>query len=317
MSHQASSAHVAPDGTRTYVVGARWRGERLDRFLQAMVPRMSRSSVKEALAGRVTLASGLEPKASRRLVIGERVTLRPRAPGGSPAEAPPTLARGLGWAVVDKPAGMTSVPHARHAGRDAATVTGLAPAHRLDRFTSGCLLLTSTPTAARHFVAAFAGGRVDKEYAAVVEGWPEWQSCTQEAELGEARDSRVPGRMAAGGRDAREACTELRCAVRAEVAGRRWALVVARPRTGRRHQIRVHLAMAGHPVVGDLLYGGDERRFVRFQLGQPIDTPPGVVAGRHLLHARRLRAPAPEGGGLVATAPWPRDFPADLRPGAG
>jgi 23S rRNA-/tRNA-specific pseudouridylate synthase len=77
--------------------------------------------------------------------------------------------------------------------------------------------------------------------------------------------------------------------------------------------VRAHLAHAGHPVVGDLLYGGDERDFVRLQLGQRVDTPPGLAPGRHLLHAWRLRFTGPAATPFEAEAPWP----VDLRAGAG
>jgi 23S rRNA pseudouridine1911/1915/1917 synthase len=86
-------------------------------------------------------------------------------------------------------------------------------------------------------------------------------------------------------------------------------LVRALPRTGRRHQIRVHLAHAGHPIVGDVLYGRDERQFIRLQRGQPVATLPGAIPGRHLLHASRLAFVDPGSPMRVEVhAPWPADF---------
>ena len=90
----------------------------------------------------------------------------------------------------------------------------------------------------------------------------------------------------------------------------------ALPRTGRRHQIRVHLAHIGHPIVGDVLYGPDERQFIRLQRGQPVQAPPGLVPGRHLLHACRLAFLAPLTNARIEVhAPWPADLGA--WPGAG
>jgi 23S rRNA-/tRNA-specific pseudouridylate synthase len=89
------------------------------------------------------------------------------------------------------------------------------------------------------------------------------------------------------------------------------------PRTGRRHQIRVHLAHAGHPIVGDLLYGPDERQFIRLQRGQPVTVPSGLSAGRHLLHAERLAFDEPASGQRIeVVAPWPADFGGVLGAGA-
>ena len=292
------------------------RGERLDRFLQAMVPRMSRSSVQLALAeGRVELESGLEAKASRRLVLGERVTLRGRAVSGPLPDPPAVLARGEGWVVVDKPAGMRTTPSSRHPGLDVHALTGLAPAHRLDRFTSGVLLMTSAPEAARYFEPAFREGRVAKQYAAILQGLPELRSWTCSASIGPEEGSRVLNKvraLEAGAPGAQVAETVFTVIETIKTATGPWTLVRAAPRTGRRHQIRVHAGASGHPLVGELLHAGDERDFVRFQLGQAVALPEGITPGRHLLHARRLSFEAPNGEPVCVEAPWPEDYPAEL-----
>lgn len=299
-----------------FEVGEFHRGARLDRFLQAMVPRMSRSSVQAALVeGRVELGSGLEPKASRRLTQGERVVLRGRSPRGAVPEKPTVLEQGEDWVVVDKPAGLRSTPTARDPGRDVASLLFMSAAHRLDRFTSGCLLLTDSPEAARHFEAEFREGRVAKEYAAIVEGRPQSASWSCRAAIGPDPESRVPGKVRvrdAGADGAREAETLFELAAVVDTARGPWALLRARPLTGRKHQVRVHAAASGHPLVGELLHAGDERDFVRWQLGQEVAVPPGVAPGRHLLHARSLAFEAPEGGRVRAESPWPADFPLDL-----
>lgn len=304
---------TAAPSIRVFEVGDFHRGERLDRFLQAMVPKMSRSSVQLALAeGRVKLASGLEAKASRRLVAGERVTLRGRVATGELPEAPAVLARGTGWCVVDKPAGMRTTPTSRDPGRDVHSLTGLSPAHRLDRFTSGALLLTDDPAAARYFEPAFREGRVKKEYAAVLQGRPERASWTCTNPIGPQEGSRVLSKVtwrAEGTAGAQEAATRFTVAATIELPSGDWTLVRAEPRTGRRHQVRVHAAASGHPLVGELLHAGDERDFVRFQLGQAVELPAGIEPGRHLLHARSLAFTAPTGEAVVVVAPWPADYP--------
>src|SRR5690349_1995997 len=129
-----------PAVAEQYPVTGAFRGMRLDRFLQQMLPRMSRTAIQEALAERVALGSGASPKASRRLVAGDVVPILARPPAAVAEVAIEVLAEADGWVVVDKPAGIATTPSARRPGEDAATRLGLAPAHRLDRATSGCLL---------------------------------------------------------------------------------------------------------------------------------------------------------------------------------
>lgn len=285
---------------------------RLDAYLHEAIPRLSRSAARNALReGRVRLGSGHRPKPGRRVVPGELVVLMPRTAAGPAPEPPRVLHREDDWCVVDKPAGLASVPTARHPGRDVLSLTGWAPAHRLDRFTSGCLLLTRHAAVARHFEAAFRLSRVRKVYAAILEGAmaPGRSSCS--LPVVKMPESRVPGRVTAGSPASpgeAPALTEFETVARG--GGR--TLVRALPRTGRRHQVRVHAAALGHPVAGDLLHGGDERHFVRFQLGQPVPEVAGVEPGRHLLHARALEVEAPAGGTVRVVAPWPRDFPLAL-----
>lgn len=288
----------------TFPVTEAYRGMRLDRFLQCMLPRMSRASIQHAIGARVTLASGLAVKAARRLAVGDRVTIGQRGAPVRPAVPVPELERGCGWVVVDKPAGIASTPCARRPGEDVASMLQLAPAHRLDRFTSGCLLLTSDRRTARALHGAFLAQRIEKEYLAVVHGEPMADQFEIDAPLGLAPVSRVTGKVGvvAGGQPA-TTCVEV--LVRRD--GR--ALVRVQPRTGRRHQVRAHLAHAGHAIVGDLLYGDDERAFIRWQRGQRVAVPPGLVPGRHLLHAHCLRFPEPSTQApCEVRAPWPADF---------
>ncbi|MBL8735025.1 MAG: RluA family pseudouridine synthase [Planctomycetes bacterium] len=305
----------------TFPVTDAYRGMRLDRFLQQMLPRMSRASVQVAIDSRVSLSSGAVAKANRRLVVGERVTIAPHrgepvgvdpgagadpnGPSGRDASAPiVVLARGDGWLVVDKPAGLATTPMVRRPGADLATRLRASPAHRLDRFTSGCVLVTTDPERARAFDRAFREHRIGKEYVAIVTGTPSAPTFAVDAPLGVDTRSRVTGKIGVlpDGLPARTTFSVL------AQDGER-TLLRAEPHTGRRHQIRVHLAHVGLPIVGDVLYGADERHFIRLQRGQPFPVPEGLVPGRHLLHAQRLTFADPASGARVdVQAPWPLDF---------
>ncbi|HSM52161.1 MAG TPA: RNA pseudouridine synthase [Thermoanaerobaculia bacterium] len=169
--------------------------------------------------------------------------------------------------------------------------------HRLDVTTSGVVLLARDAGTHRALTAAFSERRVGKVYLAVVWGHPrprvgEWRQA-----LGPDRNDRRRMRVDAQGRPARTAYRVL--AVAAHVA-----LVALAPRTGRTHQLRVHLAAAGHPIVGDDLYGGPRHHGVRDRTLREL-----LDAGRTLLHAWRLALPAPPLPAPVALeAPPPADM---------
>ena len=257
---------------QVFVVAEGESGLRLDRFLSRRIPKMSRASLQQAICERVSISSRAAPKASRQVFAGEVITIRPReaSAGALDWSAPTVLHESAGWLVADKPAGLATTPTAARPGEDMASLTGLHPAHRLDRFTSGCLVLTWEAEAARHFERAFREQRVRKEYLALVHGVPKDAAFVVDAAIAPDERSRVPGtmRVAGSGQGGADAVTEV--SVLAASPDGATALVSARPRTGRKHQLRVHLAHAEHAIGGDLLYGGDERDFIRLQLGQPL-----------------------------------------------
>lgn len=197
------------------------------------------------------------------------------------------------WLVLDKPAGVvvnqteTSPEPSlveRFADRDARVV------HRLDRDTTGVMVLGKGKAAAAQLSAAFAERRVRKQYWAIVEG-PGLEGVL-EAKIG--KDRRRP-RARAVRDDGQSAKTTV------EVRGRRGELswLQASPHTGRTHQIRVHLAHAGQPIVGDTLYGGP----AAVRLDARVERP-----GRPLLHARELVLPTPDGQEMRFVAPLPADL---------
>ncbi|MDD5563927.1 MAG: RNA pseudouridine synthase [Thermoanaerobaculaceae bacterium] len=188
------------------------------------------------------------------------------------------------------------------AERDAnALDAGLRLVHRLDVGTSGVVLLARDEDAHRELVRAFAARRVGKAYLALVWGRPRPAEGCWTSPLGPDRSDRRRMRVDAAGRAA---------ATGYLVAGRGpgVALVRLEPATGRTHQIRVHLAHAGHPVVGDDLYGGPRHRGVRDPALRRLLDP-----GHTLLHAWRVHLPATAAGPeLIVTAPLPADFAAAL-----
>jgi len=209
-------------------------------------------------------------------------------------------------AVVEKPGGMPS--HAldpREAGTAAAFVVArwpetrrvgnpLAPglAHRLDTGTSGLLVVARSPACFATLRGAFAQGRVDKQYLAIVAGTPPARVTLRQALAHDRRDRR---RMAPAEPGTRSWPAETRIETLAVVGTA--ALVAATIRTGVTHQVRVHLAMLGHPVLGDALYGGP---------------PAGLAPGRHALHASALTIAAPGRPLLSVRSPLPADLAALL-----
>ncbi len=159
--------------------------------------------------------------------------------------------------------------------------------HRLDRDTSGLLVVARSPEALRLLQAALADRRIEREYLALVEGRPPARTGTIEAPIG--RDARVRTRMSVGGARAREARTHFTL----ERALERSSLLRLRLETGRTHQIRVHLQAIGHPVAGDPEYG----------------TPGLFGLQRQFLHATRLAFDHPFTGERVEVrSPLPEDL---------
>ncbi len=187
--------------------------------------------------------------------------------------------------------------------------------HRLDRETSGVLLLARSANVVAELQRQFTDGGVTKEYVALVHGRVGADRFTVDAPIGPAGGAVAARRavVAADTRDARAAVTE------AEVISRfvDHTLLRVRPRTGRTHQIRVHLDHAGHPLVGDKLYGQRDARYLDYvqhlKAGGDPSWPGQLLAGRQMLHASRLQLRHPRHGGeLVLAAPTPADLQATI-----
>jgi 23S rRNA pseudouridine1911/1915/1917 synthase len=294
-------------------------GLRLDVALARLLPQYSRSRLQRWLdAGRVR-AGGRVLARRDRLLGGERVELEPEyepddsvAPG-APAVPMRLVHRDPSLFVFDKPAGLVVHPGAgNRAGTLQNALLALDPAlarvpragivHRLDKDTSGLMVVARTPEAQAALSAALAARAIGREYLALCVGTPTGGGTVDEP-IGRHRTQRT--RMAVRA-DGREAVTHYRIERRFPVH----TLLRVRLETGRTHQIRVHLAHIGHPLVGDPVYGG--RRQV--PAGATPELRDALAAfRRQALHAARLELDHPRSGEpLCFEAPLPADFEALL-----
>jgi 23S rRNA pseudouridine1911/1915/1917 synthase len=312
---------VTGEEVRTHRVPAGARGARLDAHLAAAFPDLSRARLQALIeAGQVTL-DGRPAKPAARLKGGEEVQVRvpPAAPAApAPQDLPlRVLYEDRDLLVLDKAPGMVVHPGAGHADgtvvnallyrvRDLQGIGGeLRPGivHRLDKDTSGCLVVAKHERALTALQRAFKTRQVHKRYLAIVHGSPP-PSGTLDTPYGRhpTQRKKFTGRGRAAGAGERRAVT--RYAVRERFPGA--ALLEVELLTGRTHQIRVHLSEAGHPLLGDALYGGARR-------GKGAVARAQQALGRQALHAWKLELPHPSSGEvLLLTAEPPPDFLAAL-----
>lgn len=182
--------------------------------------------------------------------------------------------------------------------------------NRLDRETSGLVLIAKNAASARRFGLAMERRRIAKEYLAIVWGWPEWETTTVAAPLlrqGERTPSAIWLKQAIH-EDGLAAETAFRVEerfVRPSAQGEKFAVVRALPVTGRTHQIRVHLAHLGHPIVGDKIYGPNEKLYLRFiETGWTDELAQQLLLPRHALHSARL---------TIDDLDWHSPLPDDLQ----
>jgi 23S rRNA pseudouridine1911/1915/1917 synthase len=282
-------------------------GERLDVFVARMLPALTRSRVQKLIDGGSVSVEGVRAKPSLRLEVGQGV--RVNVPPAAEATARPeeialdVLYEDRDLLAVNKPPGMTVHPSPGHPRatlvnailahcHDLSGVGGvLRPGivHRLDRDTSGVILVAKNDEAHNALARQLKARTVEKTYLALVEGTPKPPAGVIDAPI--ARDPRHRQRMAVveGGR---ESVTAYRVVERF----RAYALVEAHPKTGRTHQIRVHLAAIGHPIVGDRLYG-----------------KPSPLVARQFLHAQGIAFVHPSTGErMEVEAPLAEDLAAVL-----
>ena len=286
---------------------------RLDRYLRREVPGLTQGVLQKLLrTGKIRL-NGSRAEANARLAAGDVVTVPEIAPA---AETPKQrhvvkmdearakmLARMVLYSdnsviVLNKPAGLP----VQGGSGIAVHVDGMLDAlqngaaerpkltHRLDRDTSGLLVIARSGRAARTLAAAFRGRDVEKTYWALLAGLPESLEGRidlplKRLDLGQTSRAEPSSRK---DKEAQSAVTDYRIL---DKAGRKFCLAELRPQTGRMHQLRAHCLALGTPILGDEVYGGVYSEH---------------FAQRLHLHARRLSFPHPEGGSLTVEAPLPK-----------
>src|SRR6266699_3754038 len=166
--------------------------------------------------------------------------------------------------------------------------------NRLDRETSGLVLVAKTTAAARRFGMLMQQQRVKKEYLAIAWGWPDWERYSVDAPLdrqGKHQQSAIwlKQMIHPNGAPAQTEFRVERRFLRPTRVAEKFSVIRAIPRTGRTHQIRVHLSAIGHPIVGDKIYGPDEQLYLRFiETGWTAELERHLLLPRHALHSAKL-----------------------------
>ncbi|TMB70552.1 MAG: RluA family pseudouridine synthase [Chloroflexi bacterium] len=291
---------------RTLELTADRGGERLDTFIARRCHELSRSHARRLIDEGLVAVDGRQAKPSERVSAGLSVSVTippPETINLQPEAIPLTIIYQDGDIIVlDKPAGLTVHPAPGHpsgtlvnallaACPDLRGIAGaLRPGivHRLDKDTSGLMVVAKNDRAQRALQRQLKEREVRKTYLALVRAVPSPREGTIEAPIGRHPKNRKKMAVVA---DGRESTTRYR--VREEIAGGKYSLLEVEPVTGRTHQIRVHLAAIGHPVEGDATYGRSSD-----------------AIGRQFLHAHKLAFAMPLGG---RTVEFVSPLPADLR----
>ena len=316
-------AEKSSDNVRTFTVDEDDDGIRLDRWFKRHLPDVSFNLVSRwARTGQLRV-DGKRVAPGDRVETGQTLRVPPAEP--APAEGPGArakrlvepltedeaafvqemvLAKGRDWFVLDKPPGLATqggtktVQHLDRLLDGLADEAGQRPklVHRLDKDTSGILLVARSARAAGHFAKAFSGRTARKVYWALITGVPSAEEGLIDAPL-----AKQPGtggeKMHVDEENGLPAKTRYRLIDR---AGNRAAWVELQPLTGRTHQLRAHMAAIGHPIVGDGKYGGAEAFLT------------GGISRKLHLHARRLKIDGLDGKPIDYTAELPPHFAESL-----
>ena len=314
---------MTPSFPVVFTVLAEEAGLRLDQYLVTKLEEVSRARVQQLIEQQLVLVDEAAEKASLRLRGGESIKVLGRAKleplRATPEDIPLDIVyEDADLAVINKPAGMmvhagagpteddrnrgTLVNALLHRFGELSGVGGnLRPGivHRLDKETSGLIVVAKNDVAHSKLAAQFAGRQVKKTYVAMVHGWVKADEGT--VNLSISRDSVRRVRMTTRRAGGREAITHYKVQRRIESLFGKFTLLQVKIDTGRTHQIRVHLSSLGHPVVGDRVYGAPREAKGR----------EGTIAlARNFLHAGALELQHPRTG---ETLSFTRELPPELK----
>jgi 23S rRNA pseudouridine1911/1915/1917 synthase len=295
-------------------------GQRLDQYLATQLSEVnhteiSRARVQQLIAKGEVLVNAAPAKASVKLKGGDQITVT-GPPNAPPLRAnPEDIALDIVYedddlAIVNKPAGM--MVHAGagatddernrgtlvnallyHFGTLSAVGGELRPGivHRLDRATSGLMVVAKNDEAHRHLAKQFSAREVHKTYIALVHGWPEKDRGTIQSAI--SRHSQRRTRMTTKGFGGRAAVTHYSVLRKLDAPYGKFALVELKIETGRTHQIRVHMSSLGHPVVGDALYGAPGELRSQSNKKRSAGMPAIIALKRNFLHSAALELTHP------------------------
>ena len=312
-------AQRSSENVRTFTVGEDDDGIRLDRWFKRNLPDISFNTVSRwARTGQLRV-DGKRATPGDRLETGQNLRIPPAeaAPAEGPGARPKrivepltedeaafvqdmVLAKGRDWIMLDKPPGLATQGGTKTVQHLDRLLDGLADdhgqrpklVHRLDKDTSGVLLVARSARAAAHFTKAFAGRTARKVYWAIIAGVPSLEEGLIDAPL-----AKQPGtggeKMHVDEENGLPAKTRYRLVDR---AGNRAAWVELQPLTGRTHQLRAHMAAIGHPIVGYAKYGGPDAFLT------------GGISRKLHLHARRLKIDGLDGKPIDYQAELPSHF---------
>ena len=318
-------------GVRTFTADPAAAGKRLDAYLAHAIPDISRARVQLLIEGGQVRVNGAAAKASLRLTGGERVEIQgepqPQPLHATPEDIPLDIAYEDEYlAVVNKPAGM--MVHAgagdsddarsrgtlvnallHHLGKLSSTGGELRPGivHRLDKQTSGAVVVAKDDVTHRKLGEMFSMRRVTKRYVALVHGHVPKDDVTVNLPI--ARDMVRRTRMTTRRAEGRSAVSHVHARERLNTPFGPFTLVDVAIETGRTHQIRVHMQALGHPVVGDTLYGAAAK--IRALNGHTQDA---LELHRNFLHAAHLEFAHPRSGvPVVVDVALPEELETFLR----
>lgn len=306
-------------------------GKRLDQFLAAHLPETSRARIQQLIEKSEVLIDKAPAKASLRLKGGERITVKspPRAPAlrAIPEAIPLDIVyEDDDFVIINKPAGMMvhagagATEDARNRGtlvnallHRFTALSGVGGemrpgiVHRLDRETSGLMVVAKNDEMHRRLARQFSRREVHKTYIALVHGWPKLDQGTIQSSI--SRDLKRRTRMTVRRSGGREAITHYTVIRRIRSSYGKFAFLEVRIETGRTHQIRVHMSSVGHPIVGDTLYGAPRLLQVDSGKTRAPGIPRAVTPPRNFLHSATIELVHPRTGDkLRFSRPIPQEL---------